>query len=109
MGGRPGEVLLEIRCPVPCFYFWRQPRRSLAPAADPPPGSRPADHVVVVGLDGCRPEAIPTAAGPTLEGLLGGTAWAWAAKAAHPTVTHVTSAGILTGCTPDKQGVADKA
>src|SRR3954471_11999706 len=68
---------------------------------------RMAEHVVVVGLDGCRPEAIQRAAGPVLKGLWQSGAWTWKAQAAKPSVTQVNFAGILTGCLPEKHGITE--
>jgi predicted AlkP superfamily pyrophosphatase or phosphodiesterase len=69
---------------------------------------RMADHVIVVGLDGCRPEAIQQAAGPVLKNLWQSGAWTWKAQAAKPSVTQVNFAGILTSCLPEKHGIAEK-
>lgn len=69
---------------------------------------RLAEHVVVIGLDGCRPEAIQQAAGPVLKELWQTGACHWQAQAAEPSVTHVNFAGILTSCQPEKHGIAEK-
>lgn len=69
---------------------------------------RRADHVVVIGIDGCRPEAIQQAAGPVLKELWQSGAWSWKAQAAKPSVTQVNFAGILTSCVPEKHGIAEK-
>src|SRR6187399_495051 len=69
---------------------------------------RRAEHVVVIGLDGCRPEAIQQAAGPVLKNLWQFGAWTWKAQAAKPSVTQVNFAGILTSCVPEKHGIAEK-
>src|SRR3954463_2581030 len=67
---------------------------------------RLAEHVVVIGLDGCRPEAIQQAGGPVLKSLWQSCAWTWKAQAAKPSVTQVNFAGILTSCLPEKHGIA---
>src|SRR3954462_9629861 len=77
-----------------------------AGAADAP--QRLAEHVVVIGLDGCRPEAIQQAAGPVLKGLWQSGAWTWQAQAAQPSVTQVNFAGILTSCLPHTHGITEK-
>jgi predicted AlkP superfamily pyrophosphatase or phosphodiesterase len=69
---------------------------------------RLAEHVVVIGLDGCRPEAVQQAAGPVLKELWTNGAWSWAAQTAQPSVTHVNFASILTSCMPEKHGIKDK-
>jgi predicted AlkP superfamily pyrophosphatase or phosphodiesterase len=67
-----------------------------------------AEHVVVIGLDGCRPEAIEQAAGPVLKKLWQEGAWTFHAQTALPSVTHVNFAGILTGSSPQKHGIDSK-
>jgi predicted AlkP superfamily pyrophosphatase or phosphodiesterase len=62
-------------------------------------------HVVVIGLDGARADAIREHAGPALRKLIDGGAVCWDAQAQHPTVTQVNWASILTGCTPQKHGI----
>jgi predicted AlkP superfamily pyrophosphatase or phosphodiesterase len=64
-----------------------------------------ARHVVIIGLDGARPDAIQQAAGPALRGLIERGSVCWRASAARPTVTQVNWATILTGCSPQKHGI----
>ncbi|MDB6074580.1 MAG: phosphodiesterase [Verrucomicrobiaceae bacterium] len=80
----------------------------LSTASGPVCVGRTAEHVVVIGLDGCRPEAIQQAAGPVLKSLWQSGAWSWKAQAAQPSVTQVNFAGILTGCMPAKHGIDTK-
>jgi predicted AlkP superfamily pyrophosphatase or phosphodiesterase len=69
--------------------------------------TRLVDRVVVIGLDGCRPEAIQEAAGPVLRDLYENGSVSWKAQAVAPTVTQVNFASILTGCVPEKHGIVD--
>jgi len=64
-----------------------------------------AEHVVVIGLDGCRPEAIQRAGGPVLKGLIAEGAVCWHAKAVTPSVTQVNWSSMLSGSTPAKTGI----
>src|SRR5262249_9432798 len=64
-----------------------------------------AKHVVVIGLDGCRPELLRDHATGPLQKLWQKGAFAWTAEAAVPSVTQVNFAGIMTGCTPAKHGI----
>lgn len=66
---------------------------------------RIAQHVVVIGLDGCRPEAIRQAQAPVLQRLVREGAVCWKAQAVHPTVTQVNWSAMLTGCVPAKNGI----
>jgi predicted AlkP superfamily pyrophosphatase or phosphodiesterase len=66
---------------------------------------RLAKHVVIVGLDGCRPEAIRQANAPVIQQLIREGAVCWKAQAVRPTVTQVNWAAMLTGCGPAKNGI----
>lgn len=64
-----------------------------------------AKHVVVVGLDGCRPELLAEHSTGALKQLWQEGAYTWRAEAALPSVTQVNFAGIFTGCSPAKHGI----
>src|SRR5436853_534349 len=66
---------------------------------------RVAKHVLIIGLDGCRPEAIKQADAPVMQQLAREGAVCWNARAVQPTVTQVNWAAMLTGCLPDKNGI----
>jgi predicted AlkP superfamily pyrophosphatase or phosphodiesterase len=69
------------------------------------PAAPVAKHVVVIGLDGCRPELILEHSTGALKKLWQEGAYMWTGEAAVPSVTQVNFAGILTGCTPAKHGI----
>src|SRR3954468_21289181 len=64
-----------------------------------------AQHVVVIGLDGCRPELLRDHSTGGLRMLWEEGAYTWDAEAALPSVTQVNFASILTSCTPTKHGI----
>jgi predicted AlkP superfamily pyrophosphatase or phosphodiesterase len=64
-----------------------------------------ARHVVVIGLDGCRPELVRDHSRGALATLWREGAYTWDAEAAVPSVTQVNFASILTSCLPDKHGI----
>jgi predicted AlkP superfamily pyrophosphatase or phosphodiesterase len=64
-----------------------------------------AKHVVVIGLDGCRPELLIEHSTGALKKLWQEGTYTWGAEAAVPSVTQVNFAGILTGCAPAKHGI----
>jgi predicted AlkP superfamily pyrophosphatase or phosphodiesterase len=64
-----------------------------------------AKHVVVIGLDGCRPELLLEHSSGALKKFWQEGAFTWSAEAAVPSVTQVNFASILTGCTPTKHGI----
>lgn len=64
-----------------------------------------ARHVVVIGLDGCRPELLRDHSRGPLRELWTAGAYSWRAEATVPSVTQVNFAGILTACVPAKHGI----
>ena len=64
-----------------------------------------ARHVVVIALDGCRPELIRDHSTHALRRLWQEGACTWEAEAAVPSVTQVNFASILTSCAPAKHGI----
>jgi predicted AlkP superfamily pyrophosphatase or phosphodiesterase len=68
----------------------------------------PAEHVLIVGLDGCRPDLLRYHAGTNINRLIKEGSVCWHAQADVPSVTQVNWSSILTGCSPDVHGI-DKA
>lgn len=64
-----------------------------------------ASHVVVIGLDGCRPELLRDHATGALKALWTNGAYTWEAEAVVPSVTQVNFASMLTSCTPAQHGI----
>lgn len=64
-----------------------------------------AEHVVIIGLDGCRPEIMRDQATGALRELWQEGAYTWEAEAAVPSVTQVNFASMLTSCLPQKHGI----
>jgi predicted AlkP superfamily pyrophosphatase or phosphodiesterase len=64
-----------------------------------------ARHVVVIGLDGCRPELLRDHSTGALRSLWEEGAYTWNAEAAVPSVTQVNFASMLTSCGPEKHGI----
>lgn len=75
---------------------------SLTPSESPP---GPARHVLLVGLDGARADAIRDHAGPALRSLIDSGSSCWETEATVPSVTQVNWASILTGSTPSRHGI----
>ncbi len=62
-------------------------------------------HVLLIGLDGARADAIRDHAGPTIRGLIDSGTACWRTQATLPSVTQVNWASILTGSMPDRHGI----
>lgn len=63
------------------------------------------EHVVVIGLDGARPEIIQDADAPVLHDLIEQGSVCWGARAVEPTVTQVNWASMLTSSMPASHGI----
>lgn len=64
------------------------------------------EHVVILGLDGARPDALQQGAGPVLKRLIASGTVCWNAQAELPSVTQVNWASTLTGSRPETHGIA---
>jgi predicted AlkP superfamily pyrophosphatase or phosphodiesterase len=63
------------------------------------------EHVVLISIDGLRPDALEQANTPTLDGLRARGAYHPASQAVLPSVTLVNHASMLGGMTPEKHGI----
>ncbi|MBE7551859.1 MAG: alkaline phosphatase family protein [Anaerolineales bacterium] len=63
------------------------------------------NHVVIISIDGLRPDAIERADTPILDGLRTQGAYSPAAQAVLPSVTLVNHAAMLSGMSPAKHGI----
>ena len=64
-----------------------------------------ARRVLILSIDGLRPEAISLAPMPNLLALLQSSAYSLTAQTVHPSVTLVSHASMLTGSCPSKHAV----
>lgn len=64
-----------------------------------------AKHVLLIGLDGARADAIRDHAGPAIRSLIDTGTSCWRTQAVKPSVTQVNWASILTGCRPETHGI----
>lgn len=62
-------------------------------------------HVVIISIDGLRPDAIEQTDTPTLDALRARGAYQPAAQAVLPSVTLVNHASMLSGMSPAKHGI----
>jgi arylsulfatase A-like enzyme len=82
----------------------------LAPlmAQEPAPAKKaPADHVVLISIDGLRPEFYldPTWPAPTLQQMVAEGAHARAVRGVYPTVTYPSHTTLITGALPARHGI----
>lgn len=75
----------------------------------PTPTATPApaiEHVVLISVDGLRPDALDRADTPVLDGLRQRGAYSARAQAVLPSVTLVNHASMLSGMKPEKHGIS---
>jgi arylsulfatase A-like enzyme len=64
-----------------------------------------ASRVLILSIDGFRPDAIPLAPMPNLMALMQNSAYTLTAQTVRPSVTLASHASMLTGLCPSKHGV----
>ncbi|HSA99110.1 MAG TPA: alkaline phosphatase family protein [Anaerolineales bacterium] len=80
------------------------PTETPAPSATPTPAAR-ARRVVILSIDGLRPDAIALAPMQNLLVLMQNGAYSLSAQTTYPSVTLSAHASMLTGMCPSKHGV----
>src|SRR5262245_39813541 len=80
---------------------------SPAPVAelDAPPARARAERVVIVSIDGLRPDAIDAAEAATLKRLIARGAYCATARTVRPSVTLPSHASMLSGLDPSRHQV----
>jgi hypothetical protein len=81
------------------------PRGAGLMAAAPTPAPRLADHVIVVMLDGCRPDILRRANAPVLHGLAAAGTTYIRARTIYPSQTRVAFVSLPTGAYPGSHGI----
>jgi predicted AlkP superfamily pyrophosphatase or phosphodiesterase len=66
---------------------------------------RPADHVIIVMLDGCRPEILRRAKAPNLHALAAAGTTYLRAQTVYPSQTRVAFVSLPTGAYPGSHGI----
>ena len=69
------------------------------------PAPRPADHVIVVMLDGCRPDLLRRAKTPNLRALAAAGTTYLQAQTVYPSQTRVAFVSLPTGAYPGSHGI----
>ena len=77
---------------------------TLEPTLAPTPAP-PARRVLILSIDGFRPDAIPLAPMPFLTSLLNQSAYSLKAQTVYPSVTLIAHTSMLSGECPDKHKV----
>jgi arylsulfatase A-like enzyme len=83
----------------------RYVRATSPPIADRIPSASLSRHVVVVSIDGLRPDAIARYGAPTLQRLMRDGSYTLAGSTIHPSKTLPSHTSMLTGQPPERHGV----
>ena len=83
----------------------RYVRTTLPPPADQLPASSVTRHVIVVSVDGLRPDAIAMFGAPTLQRLMQEGSYSLAARTIDPSRTLPSHTSMLTGLGPEQHHV----
>jgi len=67
--------------------------------------SAPIKHVIIVSLDGARPDSVLAAQSSNIQAMAAQGAFNWSAQTVNPSITLVSHASMLTGCQPAKHGI----
>lgn len=78
------------------------PKSTSTSTATPSPHAR---RVLILSLDGFRPDAIVAAPMPNLQALMGNSAYSLNAQTIYPSITLPSHASMLSGLCPSKHGV----
>ncbi len=116
----PGNTALPFAAPTPSLTSTTTPfptstatatptvTETITPTTSPTETSTPAPHasrVLILSIDGLRPEAISLAPMPNLLTLMQTGAYSLTARTVFPSVTLVSHSSMLTGMCPSKHGV----
>jgi hypothetical protein len=74
-------------------------------AASPVPATGEIRHVVIISVDGLRPDALALANTPNLDALIAAGAYSPEAQTVSLSITLPSHASMLGGMTPDKHGI----
>ena len=98
------ETATASQSPVPTGTATGAPTATETATLIPTP-LPPARRVLILSIDGLRPDAIALAPMPNLEALMAGAAFTLNAQTIRPSATLPSHASMLTGLCPSKHGV----
>jgi hypothetical protein len=100
----PSPTVTETPAPSetapPTLTATEAPTQTITPTAAPR-----ASRVLILSIDGLRPDAIALAPMPNLQALMQTSAYSLTAQTVYPSVTLVAHSSMLVGVCPSKHGV----
>lgn len=100
----PTAAQIEQPTSTPAPTDTQAPTETPPPSATPTPAAR-ARRVIILSIDGLRPDAIAMAPMQNLIQLMQNGAYSLSAQTTYPSVTLASHASMLTGMCPSKHGV----
>gem|GEM_PF-420582 len=95
-----------LRALIVLLTIWALPvRGEREPWESPRCPSALADHVIIISIDGLRPDALQMAEPVNLRALWEAGAYSWSAQTVHPSSTLPAHASMVSGVTVEKHGV----
>jgi arylsulfatase A-like enzyme len=105
-GTRPAAVLAVVVLALAgTACSARYIRSASPPPAEPLPAASISRNVLVVSIDGLRPDAITTYGAPTLQRLMREGSYTLSASTINPSKTLPSHTSMLTGLPPEQHGV----
>jgi arylsulfatase A-like enzyme len=98
------QTLIPTITPTLTATLTPTPTETPTPTLTPTPTAR-ARRVVILSIDGLRPDAISMAPMPNLMALMQTGAYSLSAQTVYPSVTLVAHSSMLSGLCPSKHGV----
>lgn len=65
----------------------------------------PAEHVIIIGVDGMSPDGVEKADTPTMRAMMKQGSWSLRARGVMPTTSAANWASMITGAGPEQHGV----
>jgi len=100
----PSPTSTNTESPTPTAFATATENSTQTPTLTPTP-TPPASRVLILSIDGLRPDAISLAPMPNLLALMQNSAYTLSAQTVYPSVTLISHASMLTGLCPSKHGV----
>jgi hypothetical protein len=105
---RPAAVPTATPIPRPKAKPTSLPTAAPTPSPTPPPAATPEpgiEHVVIITIDGLRPDALFAADAPVLDELINKGSYCPTAQTVTASITLPSHASMLSGMLPQKHGV----
>ena len=98
-------IVLSLTMPTVTAVVFSELENAAESVDDPP--TTPYEHVILIVVDGVRPDILIGADTPNIDNLVASGSFTWNAWTVTPSVTIAAIPSIFTGATPEVHGVTD--